>query len=76
MFRQGSELTEAERRAVAGFLAGRPVGTAAPAPIVGRCAAAPPALRASDLENGWNGWGASVANTRYTSGAREPAAGI
>ena len=69
MFRQGSELTEAERRAVAGFLAGRPVGAAAPAPIVGRCAATPPALKASDLESGWNGWGASVANTRYTSAA-------
>jgi len=70
MFRQGSELTDAERRAVAGFLAGRPVGTAAPAPIVGRCSAAAPALKASDLENGWNGWGATVANTRYTSGAQ------
>ena len=70
MFRQGSELTDAERRAVAGFLAGRPVGTAAPAPIVGRCQAAPPALRASDLDNGWNGWGASVANTRFTSAAK------
>jgi len=70
MFRQGSELTDAERRAVAGFLAGRPVGTAAAAPIVGRCPAAAPALKASDLENGWNGWGATVANTRYTSGAQ------
>ena len=28
MFRQGSALTDAERRAVAAFLAGRPVGTA------------------------------------------------
>jgi polyvinyl alcohol dehydrogenase (cytochrome) len=65
MFRQGSELTEAERRAVAAFLAGRPVGTPAPASIVGRCAAAAPALRATDLENGWNGWGAGTANTRY-----------
>jgi mono/diheme cytochrome c family protein len=52
MFRQGSELTDAERRAVAGFLAGRPVGTAATAPIVGRCTTPPPALRASDLESG------------------------
>ena len=68
MFRQGSELTDAERRAVAGFLAGRPVGTAAPAPIVGRCTAAPPALRAADLENGWNGWGAGAANTRFKGG--------
>ena len=70
MFRQGSELTEAERRAVAAFLAGRPVGTPAPAPIVGRCTAAAPALRAADLENGWNGWGASAANTRYATAAR------
>ena len=31
MFRQGSALTDAERKAVAAFLAGRPVGTAAPA---------------------------------------------
>ena len=70
MFRQGSELTEAERRAVAAFLAGRPVGTPAPAPIVGRCAAAAPPLRAADFDNGWNGWGASAANTRYTTAAR------
>ncbi len=31
MFRQGSELTDAERRAVAAFLSGRPVGTPGPA---------------------------------------------
>ena len=30
MFRQGSEITDAERRAVAAFLAGRPVGPARP----------------------------------------------
>jgi polyvinyl alcohol dehydrogenase (cytochrome) len=70
MFRQGSELTEAERRAVAGFLAGRPVGTAAPAPIVGRCTATPAALQARDLETGWNGWGAGAANTRYKNAAQ------
>jgi polyvinyl alcohol dehydrogenase (cytochrome) len=70
MFRQGSELTEAERRAVAAFLAGRPVGTSAAAPIVGRCAAAAPPLRAADFDNGWNGWGASAANTRYATAAR------
>lgn len=65
MFRQGSELSDAERRAVAGFLAGRPVGTAAPPSIVGRCQAAPAPLQASALEEGWNGWGAGVANTRF-----------
>src|SRR5262245_48400896 len=39
MFRQGSALTDAERRAVAGFLAGRPVGTPAPPSSAGRCTA-------------------------------------
>jgi polyvinyl alcohol dehydrogenase (cytochrome) len=65
MFRQGSELTDAERRAVAGFLAGRPVGTAAPPSIVGKCTAQPATLQASMLDAGWNGWGAGVANTRF-----------
>ena len=70
MFRQGSELTDAERRAVAGFLAGRPVGTAAPPSIVGRCQATPAPLQASMLDAGWNGWGAGVANTRFQPAAR------
>jgi polyvinyl alcohol dehydrogenase (cytochrome) len=65
MFRQGSELTDAERRAVAGFLAGRPVGTAPAPSTAGRCTTAPPALTAAALDSGWNGWGAGVANTRY-----------
>jgi polyvinyl alcohol dehydrogenase (cytochrome) len=69
MFRQGSELTDAERRAVAGFLAGRPVGTPGPPSIVGQCSDKPAALRASDLEAGWNGWGAGTANTRYRNAA-------
>jgi polyvinyl alcohol dehydrogenase (cytochrome) len=58
MFRQGAELTDAERRAVAAFLAGRPVGAAAPSSTVGRCTATPAPLQASDLASGWNGWGA------------------
>src|SRR5690349_23470702 len=40
MFRQGSQLSDADRRAVSGFLAGRPVGTAAPLPTQGRCTVA------------------------------------
>jgi len=70
MFRQGSELTDAERRAVAGFLAGRPVGTAAPPSIVGKCTAQPAPLQASMLDAGWNGWGAGVANTRFQPAAK------
>ena len=69
MFRQGSELTDAERRAVAAFLAGRPVGTAAPASIVGHCNAAPAALQSRDLDAGWNGWGGGVSNTRSRTAA-------
>jgi polyvinyl alcohol dehydrogenase (cytochrome) len=65
MFRQGSALSDAERRAVAGFLAGRPVGTPAPASTVGRCAAAAPALPVAAIAKGWNGWGGTVANTRF-----------
>ena len=34
MFRQGSALTDAERRAVAGFITGHPVGTAMTLPSV------------------------------------------
>ena len=66
MFRQGSALTDAERRAVSGFVAGRPVGAPAPPSTVGRCASPAPALPASALASGWNGWGSDVANTRYT----------
>ena len=68
MFRQGSALTDAERRAVAAFLAGRPVGTAAPLPTR---AAAPPRRRRCEraiCRRGWNGWGAGAANTRYSAG--------
>src|SRR4051812_18827461 len=39
MFRQGAELTDAERRAVAGFLSGRAVGAAPPPSTVGLCTA-------------------------------------
>jgi polyvinyl alcohol dehydrogenase (cytochrome) len=65
MFRQGAELSDAERRAVAGFLAGRPVGVAPPPSTVGRCTSAAPPLAPAAIAAGWNGWGAGVANTRY-----------
>src|SRR5262245_23514992 len=48
MFRQGSALTDAERRAVAGFLAGRPVGTAAPRSTSGMCSSKPAAITAAN----------------------------
>jgi len=70
MFRQGSELTEAERRAVAGFLAGRPVGTAPPPSTTGVCTSAPAPLTAAALTSGWNGWGTDTMNTRFQTAAR------
>lgn len=65
MFRQGSELSDAERRAVAGFLAGRPLGTPTPLPAVGRCTSKPAAINARAIADGWNGWGPGTTNTRF-----------
>lgn len=70
MFRQGSELTDAERRDVAGFVAGRPVGAAAPASTIGRCTVAPPPMTTAAIDAGWNGWGGGVTNLRYQPGDR------
>src|SRR5688572_31059559 len=65
MFRQGAELSDAERRAVAGFLAGRPIGSPTPPSVVGRCTTGAPSTASLAGAAGWNGWGGSVANTRY-----------
>jgi polyvinyl alcohol dehydrogenase (cytochrome) len=65
MFTQGAALTDAERIAVAGFVAGRPVGAAAPVSAIGRCETRPRALTAADLSSGWNGWGGDIVNNRF-----------
>jgi polyvinyl alcohol dehydrogenase (cytochrome) len=70
MFRQGAEITDAERRAVAAFLSGRPVGTPGPPSIVGNCTSKPAPLQASALDAGWNGWGNGVTNTRFQPAAK------
>ena len=69
MFRQGSALSDADRRAVSAFLTGRAVGTAAPLSTVGLCTVTPKALTAADLRSGWSGWGAGASNTRYQPAA-------
>jgi polyvinyl alcohol dehydrogenase (cytochrome) len=69
MFRQGSVLSDAERRAVAGYLAGRPVGAPPPPSTVGLCTSPMPKLSARALRSGWNGWGNGVNNTRYQPAA-------
>jgi polyvinyl alcohol dehydrogenase (cytochrome) len=69
MFRQGSALSDADRRAVSAFLTGRPVGTPAPLSNVGRCTTTPKALNSADLRSGWSGWGAGASNARYQPAA-------
>ena len=84
MRQQGAELSDAERRAVAEYLAGRaPGGLVAPSgpvarafqasgttnPAAGnRCASPAP----MNLANGprWNGWGADLSNTRFQPAAQ------
>ena len=62
---QGSTLSDAERRAVAEFLAARPFGSE---PIVaagaGKCTTSVP-KRDPAAGPSWNGWGNGVTNTRY-----------
>ena len=62
MFRQGSDLSDAEQSAVAAFLAGRPVGAAHPLhhrPLHRHAGHSP------DGRSNWNGWGGTATNTRY-----------
>ncbi|MGH9385553.1 MAG: PQQ-binding-like beta-propeller repeat protein [Vicinamibacterales bacterium] len=63
MKQQSSELTDAERRAIAEFLGTRPQSTGATAPIAGACSSIP----AFDPSTGpkWNGWGVDITNTRF-----------
>jgi polyvinyl alcohol dehydrogenase (cytochrome) len=57
-------LTMAEKRAVAEFVAGKPLGSSAT--TAGACAANPSAARgAAGAVTGWNGWGFDSANSRY-----------
>jgi polyvinyl alcohol dehydrogenase (cytochrome) len=70
MFRQGSTLTDAERRAVAAFLAGRALGEAPPLSTTGRCTSKPAAIPAAAIASGWNGWGGGITNTRYQTADR------
>jgi polyvinyl alcohol dehydrogenase (cytochrome) len=61
---QGSRLSGPERRAVAEFLTGRKIGGDVAGMADGRCKAAAPM---GDPAGGpaWNGWGGSLANTRF-----------
>src|SRR6266446_3588383 len=60
MFRQAQELSEAEKKAVAEFLAGRAFGVAPPLSTVGRCTTAAPPIPDPGKGSNWNGWGGTL----------------
>jgi polyvinyl alcohol dehydrogenase (cytochrome) len=68
MRQQGSELSAAERRSVAEFLAGRPIAAASAASSTSRCASVPAFDPAAGPQ--WNGWGVDPANTRFQPAAQ------
>ncbi|MGH9717246.1 MAG: PQQ-binding-like beta-propeller repeat protein [Candidatus Acidiferrales bacterium] len=64
---QGSTLTEDQRKMLATFLGGRPLGAlhqGAAKDMPNQCASNPP-LAAPDSGPAWNGWGVTIANTRF-----------
>ena len=71
---QGATLSEAERRAVAEFVAGRALVTATTA-VPNRCTTSP-AMSDAATTPGWNGWGNGVANTRFAANAGLTAADL
>jgi len=68
---QSSGLTDAQKKALAEFMAGRPLGSARQGDgqtMPNQCASNPP-LADPARGNGWNGWGNGLANTRYQPAA-------
>lgn len=66
---QGGRLSGAERRAVAEYLSGRPLGGDLTGATIGRCTTPMP-LSAVDSAPSWTGWSASPDNTRFQSSER------
>jgi polyvinyl alcohol dehydrogenase (cytochrome) len=66
---QGNALTDEQKRGVAEFMSGRPLGSAASgaaAQMPNRCASNP-ALADPAASASWNGWGVDEANRRFQS---------
>jgi len=64
---QGATLTEDQRKMLATFLSGRPLGSleqGAAKDMPNQCASNPP-LVPPESEPAWNGWGVTPANTRF-----------
>jgi len=63
---QGTERSPDERRAIAVFLSGKPLGSMAAPNTAPRCATVPSALSAAP-RSAWNGWSPTPANDRFQS---------
>ncbi len=63
MRQQGAALADAERRAVAEYLAGRAIAGAAGTSVAGRCTA--PGTFDVSRGSSWTGWGPSLTNARF-----------
>ena len=61
---QGGRLSGADRRAVAEYLAGRPLGGDITGAAVGRCTAPSPQLASRSVWPSWTGWSPWLSNTR------------
>ena len=64
---QGDTLTQDQRKMLATFLSGRPLGSlqsGSAESMPNRCESNPP-MAAPDSGPAWNGWGVTVANTRF-----------
>ena len=61
---QGSERTADERRAIAVFLSGKPLGSLAAPVTAPRCTSTPAAFSAAP-RSAWNGWSPTAANDRF-----------
>jgi polyvinyl alcohol dehydrogenase (cytochrome) len=76
MVQQAKALSESDKRAIAEFFGGRPLGAAYAGDaknMTNHCASNPPITDASAGSSSWNGWSADLANTRFQSAS---AAGI
>jgi len=66
---QAAERSRAQRRALAEYLSGKPLGSDLPnvIPMSAFCASSDQRLRSSLSAASWNGWGADVANSRFAA---------
>ena len=67
MYRQGLQRIPAERRAIAAFLSEKPLGSEplTPMPQSAFCDRSGSGFRDPSAGPAWNGWGASLTNTRF-----------